>query len=224
MLIEVSCLQNVPGVIYLGRVPHGFYEHEMRAYFTQFGNVTRLRLSRNKTTGKSKHYAFIEFDDADVAQIVADTMNNYLLFGHILKCKVVPRDNLEYIEKLFKGANKRYKPRPVSKLAKAELEKKRTEETWEKLVKKENNKRKSLSKRLQAKGIDYEFEAPVAKKAKKEEQAKEITTIEPEAVAVATVAPADDSAEDTITVASVVPKEKAPAKKSKAKKAKKSKA
>lgn len=191
----------------------------MRAYFTQFGNVTRLRLSRNKTTGKSKHYAFIEFDDADVAQIVADTMNNYLLFGHILKCKTVPRDNLEYIEKLFKGANKRYKPRPVSKLAKAELEKKRTEETWEGLVKKENNKRKSITARLQAKGIEYEFEAPVAKKAKQEA----VKAIEPEVLS-EPVPAVEDKVEDTITVASVIPKEKVPAKKSKAKKTKKSKA
>jgi nucleolar protein 15 len=37
-----------PGVIYLGRIPHGFYEDEMRGYFSQFGTVTRLRLSRNK--------------------------------------------------------------------------------------------------------------------------------------------------------------------------------
>lgn len=36
------------GVIYLGRIPHGFHEDQMKAYFTQFGDVTRLRLSRNK--------------------------------------------------------------------------------------------------------------------------------------------------------------------------------
>ena len=36
------------GVIYLGRIPHGFYEEQMKSYFKQFGDVTRLRLSRNK--------------------------------------------------------------------------------------------------------------------------------------------------------------------------------
>ena len=45
---------NIPGVVYLGHVPHGFYEKEMRAFFTQFGAVTRLRLSRSKRTGRSK--------------------------------------------------------------------------------------------------------------------------------------------------------------------------
>jgi nucleolar protein 15 len=41
------------GVIYLGRVPHGFYEDQMKTYFTQFGDVTRLRLSRNKKVCQS---------------------------------------------------------------------------------------------------------------------------------------------------------------------------
>jgi nucleolar protein 15 len=37
-----------PGTIYIGRIPHGFFEPQMRAYFSQFGEITRLRLSRNK--------------------------------------------------------------------------------------------------------------------------------------------------------------------------------
>jgi nucleolar protein 15 len=37
-----------PGVVYLGRIPHGFYEEEMHSYFSQFGKVLQLRLSRNK--------------------------------------------------------------------------------------------------------------------------------------------------------------------------------
>jgi nucleolar protein 15 len=37
-----------PGVIYLGRIPRGFEEEAMKAYFSQFGDVNRLRLSRNK--------------------------------------------------------------------------------------------------------------------------------------------------------------------------------
>lgn len=47
-----------PGVIYLGRIPHGFYEDEMRSYFEQFGEVTRLRLSRNRTVSDHSFLAF----------------------------------------------------------------------------------------------------------------------------------------------------------------------
>ncbi len=39
-------------------------------------------------SGASKHYAYIEMPSQSVADIVADTMNNYLLMGHLLKCQV----------------------------------------------------------------------------------------------------------------------------------------
>ncbi|EAW61378.1 hCG1979894, isoform CRA_a, partial [Homo sapiens] len=45
------------------------------------GTVTRFRLSRNKRTGNSKGYAFVEFESESVAEIVAETMNNYLFVG-----------------------------------------------------------------------------------------------------------------------------------------------
>ena len=35
-------------VVYLGHIPHGFYEEEMNKYFSQFGTVTRLKLARSK--------------------------------------------------------------------------------------------------------------------------------------------------------------------------------
>jgi hypothetical protein len=50
--------------LYLGHVPHNFYEPAMRAYFGQFGEVQRLRLARSKKTARSKGYAFIEFAGA----------------------------------------------------------------------------------------------------------------------------------------------------------------
>ena len=42
------------GTIYLGHIPFGFFEDEMRGFFSQFGTVTRLRLARSKKTGRSK--------------------------------------------------------------------------------------------------------------------------------------------------------------------------
>jgi nucleolar protein 15 len=130
------------GVIYLSRIPHGFYEDQMRAYFSQFGEISRLRLSRNKRvrlllsrtasplsrpvcaeielqlkTGKSKHYGFIEFVSAPVAHIVAETMDNYLLMGHIMTCKIIPKDEVH--PELWVGANRRWRVVPTYRLAQA---------------------------------------------------------------------------------------------------------
>jgi len=130
----------------------------MRGYFSQFGTILRLRLSRNKKTGRSKHYAFIEFADSETAAIVAETMDNYLLFGHILKCKVIPRGDIKDVEVLFKGANKRFKRIPWGDVKQRQLEKKRTVEEWGKLEEREHRRRKARDNKLKSMGIDYEYE------------------------------------------------------------------
>lgn len=141
------------------RIPHGFYEGEMRAYFSQFGDIKRLRLSRNRLTGRSKHYAFIEFASSDVAQIVADTMNNYLLFGHILKCRIVPKEQVH--EELWKGANRKYRVIPRNKIAGKLLEAPKSKDVWAKKIQQESKRRRSKLKGLKSMG--YEFELPVLK-------------------------------------------------------------
>jgi len=80
------------GIIMLKNIPHGFYEKQMMAYFSQFGKVTNLKLNRSVKTGASKGIAFIEFQYEDVAKIVAETMNNYLMFNRIMKCKLMPKE------------------------------------------------------------------------------------------------------------------------------------
>jgi nucleolar protein 15 len=66
------------GVIYIGHLPFGFFEQQLKGFFTQFGTVTRVRVSRNPKTGRSRHYGFVEFLERDVAVIAADTMDGYV--------------------------------------------------------------------------------------------------------------------------------------------------
>ncbi|XP_042487104.1 uncharacterized RNA-binding protein C1827.05c-like [Macadamia integrifolia] len=87
-------VDNNATVLYIGRIPHGFYEEEMEGFFKQFGTIKRLRISRNKKTGKSKHFGFIEFESPEVAKIVAESMHNYLLFEHLLQVDLVPSERV----------------------------------------------------------------------------------------------------------------------------------
>jgi len=40
--------KEIHGVVYVGHIPQGFSEPQMREYFAQFGEVRQLRLSRSK--------------------------------------------------------------------------------------------------------------------------------------------------------------------------------
>ena len=96
-------------------LPTNSYYHCFSGFFSQFGKVKNLRVSRNKKTGKSKHYAFIEFHYPEVAQIAAESMNNYLMFGQILVTKVLKPSQVH--PDTFKGANRTFKRIPWQKLA-----------------------------------------------------------------------------------------------------------
>lgn len=71
-------------------------------------------LNTHSQTGRSKHYAFLEFDSSSVAQIVAETMDSYLLMGHLLRCEVIPKDKVH--PELWVGANKKWKKVPTHRI------------------------------------------------------------------------------------------------------------
>jgi nucleolar protein 15 len=131
----------------------------MRAYFSQFGEITKLRLSRNRLTGRSKHYAFIEFASTTVAKIVAETMDNYLMYSHILKCKFVPAEQLH--PEVWKGANRRFKRTPWNQIERKRLLKGKTRDQWSKRIEQEQRKRLAKADKLKAMG--YEIDLPQLK-------------------------------------------------------------
>jgi nucleolar protein 15 len=144
-----------PKVLYIGHVPHGFYEEQMRGYFSQFGEVTRLRLSRNKKTGKSKHYAFVEFKHPEVAQIVAESMNGYLLFESVLKVRTMTE--AECHPEMWKGANRKFKQVPWQKKAADQHDRERSADEQKArsaaLLRGERRRRKKIADA----GIEYDF-------------------------------------------------------------------
>lgn len=161
-----------PRVLYVGSLPHGFYESQMRSYFGQFGDVLRVKVSRNKKTGKSKHYAFVEFKHAEVAAIVAESMDNYLLGTHVLKVKLMrPEDVHPETFKGVKGGSGEkvaersgFKIVPWNKRAAEQHNKKRDDAGERNRLKKLAKKEKERMKKIRESGIEYEFEGGYEKK------------------------------------------------------------
>jgi len=145
------------GVIYISHVPHGFYEKQMREFFGQFGTVTNLRLGRSKRTGKSCGYAFVEFKYKEVAQVVSETMNNYLMFDKILKCSLVPKERMS--PAIFRGKIRPHKPpgKAARVAAKKMLNSIKAEETIAKRQVRQVKKVNNNMKKLKEAGIEYNF-------------------------------------------------------------------
>ncbi|XP_037542186.1 MKI67 FHA domain-interacting nucleolar phosphoprotein [Nematolebias whitei] len=141
------------GVIYVGHLPLGLFEPQLRSYFEQFGTVLRLRLSRSKKTGGSKGYAFIEFECDEVAKIVAETMNNYLMGERLIKCQLIPAEKVH--EKLFVGSQREFKKPTFPAVSR--YNRKRSAEQVQTLTKRLLHKESKLRKKLSEQGIDYDF-------------------------------------------------------------------
>lgn len=94
---KAAATTGVSNVIYLGHIPAGFFEKEMKQFFTQYGKVEKVKLFRSKKTGNSKGYAFIRFEEAEVAETVAESMNGYHIQDKQFVSHVVP------VEKLHEG-------------------------------------------------------------------------------------------------------------------------
>ena len=97
----------------------------------------------------------MEFDDAEVARIVAEAMNGYFLLEKRLVCHVLPQDKV--YDLMFKRPKKIMTKKDMQDKAREECNKRKTPEVMKgitaKLIEREEAKRKKL-KEL---GIDYDF-------------------------------------------------------------------
>lgn len=149
-------------VIYLGGIPRGCEESELRRFLFQFGRVTRMRLARSKKTAAPKGYAFIEFKEKSVAEVVADLLDRYMLWGNTLKCHLIDKH-----PRMFKGANRKwtykrgehqekfrtdYNDRPT-----VEVDGEEIPQLTRLQVRRQAGKRKSLGARLAQYGVDFDL-------------------------------------------------------------------
>lgn len=159
-LIFVSTQSTAPMVLYFGRVPKSMPEDPLRAYLTQFGDIARLRLSRNKRTGASKHYAFVEFKDEEVGKIVQETMNNYLLEGRLLQVRILPKDKIH--PSMWVGADRKWRKVPETRRFRVKHDDTKTNEEKNRVQKKLLKRQEQRRQKIKSQGIDYDFVGYVA--------------------------------------------------------------
>jgi len=89
-------------------------------------------------------------------------MDNYLLMGNILQCKIIPKDKIH--PELWVGANKKWKKLPIDRIERLKHDKPRTQEQIEKAEKRLIERQTEKKRKLEEAGIKYNFEAVAYKK------------------------------------------------------------
>ncbi|EES98966.1 putative RNA binding [Giardia duodenalis assemblage B] len=150
----MSSRKGDEGVIYVGHLPHCFMERPMRNFFSQFGKVLQVRVSRNKEQ-KSRGYGYVKFASRAVAKIAAETMDNYLMFNKILKVSYLEtwNDNL-----FWHGCEYERQPTPHRAIYREEYNAPKSEEEWEAEMEKVSSARLRTLGKL--KDLGYEYEMP----------------------------------------------------------------
>jgi hypothetical protein len=125
------------GVVYdRGRILHGFHEDQIRAYFSQFGDISPLPLSRNKRVRLiGYHFKFLvlcteklrtnrQVETLRIHRVCVGAGrpdrrgDSYLFMGHILTYKVISKDEVH--PELWVGANREWRVVPTYRLAQAQ--------------------------------------------------------------------------------------------------------
>ncbi|KAJ3591883.1 hypothetical protein NHX12_007014 [Muraenolepis orangiensis] len=153
-----------PGVVYVAHLPRSLGEKDLQTYFQQFGTIVKLRLAKSKKTGGSKGYAFLEFECDEVAKIVAETMNNYLIRERLIKCELMPPEKVH--ESLFKGCQRKFEMPTLP--ATKRYNKSHTADSTARMTEKLLRKEAKLRKRLADAGVDYDFPGFAAQVPKKQ--------------------------------------------------------
>jgi RNA recognition motif-containing protein len=71
--------------IYVGNLPYGISEDELKNAFAKFGSVTSVKIIMDKMTGRSKGFAFVEMANSSEGNQAIKSLNETELSGRSIK-------------------------------------------------------------------------------------------------------------------------------------------
>ena len=75
--------------IYVGNLPHGVSEEELREMFAKFGEVASVSLVMDRFSGRPKGFGFVEMPNNSEADQVIKALNKSMLNGQTIKVNQV---------------------------------------------------------------------------------------------------------------------------------------
>ncbi|MCC5813903.1 MAG: RNA-binding protein [Leptospira sp.] len=74
--------------IYVGNLNFRISEEALRNSFSSFGNITEIRMIRDRETGNFKGFAFISFETPESAQKAVSAMNGKDFEGRAIRVNI----------------------------------------------------------------------------------------------------------------------------------------
>ncbi|KAJ2824897.1 RNA-binding protein Cwf29, partial [Coemansia sp. 'formosensis'] len=71
--------------IFVGGLPFDLTEGDIICVFSQYGEIVNINLVRDKETGKSKGYAFLQYEDQRSTILAVDNLNGAKVLGRVLR-------------------------------------------------------------------------------------------------------------------------------------------
>ncbi len=79
--------------LYVGNLAYSTTEDELRSLFAQAGTVASVALIKDRDTGQSKGFAFVEMSNQSEAEKAIQTFNGYMMSNRPLKVNMArPRE------------------------------------------------------------------------------------------------------------------------------------
>lgn len=92
-----SSQQANPKKLFVGNIAYNVTEDDLRGVFSQYGEITELKLITDKMSGRSKGIAFVTYATEEEAQAAISAVHNQEIGGRAVIVNVarpqVPREN-----------------------------------------------------------------------------------------------------------------------------------
>ncbi len=80
--------------LYVGNLSYTATEEEVSSFFSKAGTVTSVAIIKDRETGRSKGFAFVEMSSADEAQKAISMLNGQSMGGRDLRVSIArPRED-----------------------------------------------------------------------------------------------------------------------------------
>ncbi|HEY2291671.1 MAG TPA: RNA-binding protein [Thermoanaerobaculia bacterium] len=80
--------------LYVGNLPYRITEDQLRAAFEEFGRVSSCTIIKDKVTGQSKGFGFLEMPESSEAEAAINNLNGRDLMGRKINVNEArPREN-----------------------------------------------------------------------------------------------------------------------------------